>query len=181
VPVHATRRRFLASLVSGTAFVALGQVRPAPALAERAAEGTAERFFGEREREVLAQIAERICDTGAPDAPALRETGALDTIDALCAGLPAETTEPLGPLLVAWDWLPIVFDFTFTRFTRMTAEQQDAVLRGWMTSRFALRRQAFLALRNLAFAGWYSQPEVWRTIGYRGPLLGATGAAGATS
>ena len=40
-----------------------------------------------------------------------------------------------------------------------------------MTSRLALRRTAFLGLRNLCFLGWYSQPESWSLIGYQGPLL----------
>ena len=40
-----------------------------------------------------------------------------------------------------------------------------------MTSRLALRRMAFLALRNLVLLGYYSQPETWPLIGYQGPLL----------
>jgi hypothetical protein len=59
------------------------------------------------------------------------------------------------------------------RFTGMCAAARDASLRAWMTSRLAIRRQAFLALRNLCLLGFYSQPETWRRIGYEGPLLGA--------
>jgi hypothetical protein len=40
-----------------------------------------------------------------------------------------------------------------------------------MTSRLAVRRQGFLAVRNLALLGYYSQPETWTLIGYAGPLL----------
>jgi hypothetical protein len=34
-----------------------------------------------------------------------------------------------------------------------------------------VRRTAFLALRNLAMLGWWSQESTWPLIGYRGPLL----------
>ena len=57
------------------------------------------------------------------------------------------------------------------RFSRMTDAQKDASLEAWMTSRLALRRMAFLALRNLALLGYYSQPETWPLIGYQGPLI----------
>jgi hypothetical protein len=74
-------------------------------------------------------------------------------------------------LLHVVDYAPFVFDFTFKRFTHMTPAEQDASLEGWMRSRFALRRQAFMALRNLSFLGYYSQEETWPLIGYAGPLL----------
>ena len=53
----------------------------------------------------------------------------------------------------------------------MSDAQKDTSLEAWLTSRFTLRRMAFLALRNLAFLGYYSQPETWPLIGYEGPLL----------
>jgi hypothetical protein len=55
----------------------------------------------------------------------------------------------------------------------MSDAERDASLRAWMTSRLAIRRQAFLAVRNLCLLGFYSQPEAWRLVGYQGPLLGA--------
>jgi hypothetical protein len=44
-----------------------------------------------------------------------------------------------------------------------------------MTSRWHLRRVGFLALRNLAFLGWYAQEETWPLVGYAGPLLRGEG------
>jgi hypothetical protein len=65
----------------------------------------------------------------------------------------------------------VLFELRFSRFTRLTPDEQDASLRGWMQSRIALRRTAFLALRNLAMLGWYAQDESWPSVGYSGPLL----------
>lgn len=165
-PPETTRRGFLALAGSGAALAALGRLGPAPALAAPGA-----RFFSERERELLALVVERMVASDDPAAPALGETDALETIERLCAGLDPEIARPLPALLRLFDWAPLLFDFTFTRFSRMTPEQRDASLHAWMTSRLGLRRKAFYALRNLSFLGWWSQEETWPLAGYAGPLL----------
>ena len=167
-----TRRGFLAFAGTGAALAALGGLRPGAALAGTDAAGAAQaHFFGEGEQEILALVVERMVASDEPAAPALGETRALETIDRLCAGLDPELTRPLPALLRLVEWGPLLFDFTFTRFSRMTPEQRDESLRSWMTSRIGLRRQAFYALRNLAFLGWWSQQETWPLVGYAGPLL----------
>ena len=171
-PLRTTRRGFLAFAGTSAALAALGALRPGSALAAAGGPGAAASpFFGESEREILARVVERMVATGDPAAPALGETRALETIDRLCGGLDPEVTRPLPTLLRLVEWGPLLFDFTFTRFSRMTAEERDESLRAWMTSRFTLRRQAFYALRNLAFLGWWSQQETWALVGYAGPLL----------
>jgi hypothetical protein len=176
------RRGFLGLLGATAALSTLAQLSPGRlASVARAADpaGSAappERFFSEREREILTQVVERLVETGEPSAPAVRATGAIDGIDRLCAGLDPELTRPLPILLELVEWSPFVFDLAFARFTRLDRDAQDASLRGWMTSRFALRRRAFLALRNLASFGYWSQPETWPLIGYAGPLLRAAAA-----
>jgi hypothetical protein len=135
--LHATRRGFLRLAGTSAALTTLAQIRALPAPA--AAEPPRERFFDAQETEILTQIAERMVDSGEPGAPAVRETGSVATIDALCR--------------------------------RLDPAQKDASLEAWLTSRLALRRIAFLALRNLAFLGCYSQPETWPLIGYQGPLI----------
>ena len=117
------------------------------------------------------QIAERMVASDDARAPSVRNTRAIETIDALCASLDPQVSEPLPSALWLFEYGPLVFDFTFTRFTRMSPAQKDASLSAWMNSRLALRRRAFYALRNLAFLGYYAQPEVWPAIGYAGPLL----------
>ena len=165
-----TRRGLLALAGSGAALGALACLRAGPAPTAKGAEA-AGRFFAEGERELLTLVVERMVETGEPGAPAVRDTRALDTIDGLCAGLDPALTAPLPLLLRLVEWGPLLFDFTFTRFSRMSDAQRDASLRAWMTSRIGLRRQGFAALRNLAFLGWWSQDEAWPLIGYAGPLL----------
>lgn len=170
LPLSTTRRGFLRLAGATASLQALGQIRAIPASATEAPP-TGPTFFSAREQEILTQIAERMVDSADPAAPRVRDTRAVATIDALCGSLDPEVTQPLPTLLRAFDWSPYVFDFHFARFTEMSPAEQDATLEGWMRSRFALRRMAFQALRNLAFLGYYSQEETWPMIGYAGPLL----------
>ncbi len=168
--LETTRRGFLRLAGASASLTALAQLRAVPGAAA-SHEDTAAGFFSPAEREILTQIVERMVDSGDPGAPRVRETRTVETIDALCGSLDPSITQPLPALLRVVDWAPFVFEVRFARFTRMRPEEQDVSLEGWMRSRLALRRQAFLALRNLAFLGYYSQAETWPLIGYAGPLL----------
>lgn len=167
--LRATRRGFLRLAGATSALTALAQLRVLPTALAAAAEPGA-RFFDPWESEVLTQIAERMVDSGGA-APPLRETGAVQSIDLLCRGLDPEISGQLPLALRLFEYAPIVLDLSFSRFTRMSDAQKDASLRAWAESRLALRRLAFLALRNLSLLGYYSQPETWPAIGYLGPLL----------
>jgi hypothetical protein len=146
--VLATRRGFLRLAGGSAALCTLAQLRALPA---RAAGGsTGPGFFAPREREILAAVGERMVETGVPGAPAFAETGALDVIDALCAGLDPSATAPLPALLRLVEWGPLLFEGRVSRFTQLGPEERDAHLAGWMHSRFGVRRMGFYALRNLS-------------------------------
>ena len=166
-PLHATRRGFLRLAATSAALAAMARLPVASALS---ANGSEPVFFSEYEREILTRVVERMVATGAPEAPAVRETRTIEVIDRLCAGLDPEVSGVLPTLLRLVEWGPLLFEFTFTRFSKMSDAEQDASLRAWMTSRLALRRRAFYALRNLAYLGYYSQEATWPLIGYRGPF-----------
>lgn len=179
-PGRLTRRGFLRLGGATAAFAGLTQIRVIPPAAHAAGARTATaggpRFFDEQETEILTQLVERLVETGEPEAPAIRETRTVATIDALCRELDPALTSVLPTALRLFEWGPLLFEFRLSRFTRLDDAGKDASLHGWMTSRLAARRQGFLAIRNLALLGYYSQPETWPLIGYAGPLLsGAEG------
>jgi hypothetical protein len=165
----ATRRGFLRLAGSGAALGALAQLPVAVARALPA--GTGEPFFDPTGTEILTQVMERVVYSGVPGAPRVRDTGAVASVDALCRQLDPSISGLLPLALRLFEWGPLVFELSFTRFTRMSDAEKDASLRAWMTSRLELRRLAFLGVRNLCFVGYYSQDETWPLIGYQGPLL----------
>jgi len=167
-----TRRGFLRLAGTTAAFSALAQLRVMPATAAGlATAAVGERFFDAAETEILTQLMARMTDTGLAEAPRVRDTRAVATVDAVCRGLDPAVSGVLPLALRLFEWGPLLFDLRLARFTQLPDAEQDASLRSWMTSRLALRRTAFLGVRNLCFMGWYSQPEVWGLIGYQGPLL----------
>ena len=166
-PLHATRRGFLRLAATSAALAALARLPAAGAVATNRCETA---FFSEFERELLTAVVERMVATGAPDAPAVRETRTIEVIDRVCAGLDPGVSGVLPNLLRLVEWGPVLFDFTFTRFSKMSDIEKDASLRAWMNSRLGLRRRAFYALRNLSYLGYYSQDATWPLIGYQGPF-----------
>jgi hypothetical protein len=166
-----TRRGFLRLAGATASLGALAQLRTLPAAAVTAEAQPGASFFSPTEQEILTQVVERMIDSDQPGAPRVRDTATVATIDALCGSLDPSITRPLPALLHVVDYAPFVFELEWRRFTHMTPSEQDASLEGWMRSRLALRRTAFLALRNLSFLGYYSQEETWPLIGYAGPLL----------
>jgi hypothetical protein len=166
-----TRRAFLRNAGLAASLTALAQLRVAPAIAVAAADEPGTALLSTDDIETLTQIVERMVASDDPRSPPVRKTGAIATIDRLLGQLDPALTSDVPLVLKLFDWGPVVFDFTFSRFTRMSAEAQDESIRCWMVSRLGLRRQAYAALRNLAFIGYYSQDAVWQAIGYQGPLL----------
>jgi len=176
MPLRIHRRGFLAlsARLGGTAGLsALAGLRSLPAGADEAVPSvTPAAFFSVRERAVLAAVVARMVATGDPRAPALERTHTLDVIDAACGKLAPAVTELLPTALRLVEWWPFLFELRFRRFSELPAAEQDASLEGWQKSGLAVRRTAFLALRNLALLGWWSQEETWPLIDYRGHLLG---------
>jgi len=188
MPLRTNRRGFLTlslKLGGSAGLAAVAGLRALPARAEalparaesEALHPSDGAFFSASEREVLAAVVARMVETGDPRAPALEDTRALEVIDGACAALAPEVTELLPLALRLFEWWPFLFELRFRRFSDLAPDEQDTSLEGWMGSRFAVRRTAFLALRNLSLLGWWSQQETWPLIGYQGPLLAGKGAS----
>ena len=54
-------------------------------------------------------------------------------------------------------------------FTQMDAAEQDAHLKSWQTSRLAIRRTGFQAMKRLCCALYFSDPLTYASVGYPGP------------
>jgi hypothetical protein len=57
----------------------------------------------------------------------------------------------------------------WTSFTAAGPASREARLRAWQTSRIALFRTGFQAMKRLCGACYYSSPAAWPAIGYPGP------------
>jgi len=89
--------------------------------------------------------------------------------------MPTAPEEAQKGLALFNEWVQKVLNGRFvtggpaTPFTQMTAEQQDAHLRAWQTSRLAVRRTGFQAMKRLCAAIYFGAPETFASAGYPGP------------
>jgi hypothetical protein len=63
----------------------------------------------------------------------------------------------------------LLFEGRIKPFTHLEAAAQDKALEAWRTSKLALRRSGYLAVKRLTLAAHYSSPGTWESINYGGP------------
>jgi long-chain-alcohol oxidase len=128
------------------------------------------------------QALEQICETFCPSEDELPSPDSLGVPEAILSALrearPAEQKQ-LAMLLSLWDTpvMGLLGGAGRNRFSAMTREQREQVLRSWGDSRLPQRRAVFQALRKAALLFYYIVPgrdgarnPVWDAIGYDGPL-----------
>jgi hypothetical protein len=145
----------------------------------------------------LAQCKRRVTMTPRPEGALVFDAPQFKTLTGFCQGvLPASETQAaravpyridaevshwspkdqaqVKSLLVLIENGPRYFFFNWRPFVRLAPSERQEYLRGWESSRFGFRRQAFQALRMLAQFYFYSQDETWKAISYDGPWVKAS-------
>lgn len=185
-PAFPPRRSFLKKGLLGGALLFIGGALPLALRAgiDRARPRGALRLFTAREYAIFAAIAARIVPGDAapaaagaasaaptpvwPTAEALDCAGKTDALMALA--LPSVGAELRQLLHLFESGLGGLFtNLQPTPFTRLEPAAMDARLAAWRTSRVALLRSGYQALKRLAQATYYSSPEVYPFVGYPGP------------
>lgn len=106
-----------------------------------------------------------------PQSPSPAGIDVAGKADAFLAPLPKGDAKDLKQLLALFD--NALFSFVTggpaTPFTQMDAAAQDAHLKSWQTSRLAIRRTGFQAMKRLCCALYFSDPKAYASVGYGGP------------
>jgi hypothetical protein len=128
---------------------------------------------------VVEQAARRIT---APDeagrgagpgcAPTSDETDVAGFFDAWVARMPERLRRDLGRFLAYLEHVAPLAAGHSSRFTRLSPDEQDAVLASVEASRHDLLRAGFDGLKSLVFIGYYRDVRTWSLVGYDGPLVG---------
>jgi hypothetical protein len=132
------------------------------------------RVLSPKEYLVMAAVARRVVAPDAGDAPSADAVETALAVDAYVSKLPAAVQSEVSALLQLVEHGALLFGWfrlRGSRFTRMSADEQDATLRDWETSSLTVRRRGFQALRTLAFLGYWRDDRTWALIGYSGPML----------
>jgi hypothetical protein len=163
-----SRRRFLRTTIVGGALLGaaavvgrhLGGYQLDPPTASRL------RALTPKEYLVLRAVARRVLAPDGEDAPSADTVEAALHADAYLTRLPAPLLSDVRALLHLIEHGSSVT----SRFSRMGAGEQDAVLASWQRSRLAVKRQGLQALRALAFMGYWRDERTWSLLGYTGPM-----------
>jgi hypothetical protein len=124
---------------------------------------------------VVRDLARRICAADAAGVVTSDEAGVAPFVDAYVARMPRALRRDLLRFLGFVEQLaPVGLGMT-SRFTRLSAADQDRVLASVEAHRSDLLRGGFDGVKALVFMGYYRDPRTWPLVGYDGPLLGRRG------
>lgn len=128
------------------------------------------RVLDEREASILAAVAAVVLAI-EPSAPSPEDVDVVGRVDALLARSPAEVRREFARLLHVFEngATGLLTATGWTSFTASGPASREARLRAWETSRIALFRTGFQAMKRLCGACYYSSPLTWAAIGYPGP------------
>lgn len=122
-----------------------------------------------RETEILDSVAEAMLGIEASGFRPQRAGIGVFT-DRFLSGAQPIAARAFPVFLVLFDISPVLF--SFRRFSSMSLGERHGILRGWMTSRFAVKRLGFTVLKAVVTMAYYSNPGSWDAIGYDGPWIG---------
>ena len=164
------RRRFLKGSLGGLALLGVGSLLPAGCRSYPKPQVPL-RFFDAREYAIFNTVAAR--QLGAPERIGSKaaQVDVAAHVDAIVATWDPEAQRQLRTMLRVFEHGTYLFDLQGKRFTRLSAEQQDRYLEGWMNSTLGARRIVFRALKALVASGFYQDPRTWHRLGYDGPWL----------
>ena len=131
--------------------------------------GEAKTFLTEGQRETLSALCRRMLPHLGGAAIDLA-----GEVENRLAGDDPLVRKRIGTALTAFDnpAVGLLVSGKSRRFTQLRAAEQDEVLEGWEQSRIGTRRTVLQALRRLILSTYYSLPQSYPDIGYRGPLHG---------
>lgn len=118
-----------------------------------------------------------LIDRFIPERPGFPSARALDTaqaVDTILTLVDDSSRVELNQLLMLFEnaLANFLFGLRTTPFTKLSPEEQQAVLNEWMTSSLPLRRTGYLALRTIVMSAYYGNPQTWPATKYPGPPPG---------
>jgi hypothetical protein len=117
-------------------------------------------------KNILEVIAERMIAAEEKDLTPRDLDVAGGVVDYI-ATLPPHMQTDIRRLVLLFEYLPLLVIFKATKFTLLTADDQDRYIEAWGTSRLGLLRTGFRVLKSLCVSTYYQNPASWDAIGYK--------------
>lgn len=122
---------------------------------------------------VLAAAARRIAAPDVDDGsvPTADDVDVAGFVDGFLAELPEPMRRDFLRLLAFVEHLAPLGNKIGSRFSRLSASEQDRVLASLESSSEGLLRGGFDGLKSAVFMGYYRDPRTWKIAGYAGPFV----------
>jgi hypothetical protein len=121
---------------------------------------------------LVERLARRICAPDAADVVTADDTKVAAFVDEYVAAMPAALRRDLVRFLRFIEQLAPVGVGFVSRFTKLSANEQDRVLASLEAHSSDLIRGGWSGVKALVFMGYYRDPRTWNLLGYDGPRLG---------
>ena len=164
-----SRRTFLKQTLTGSVFLvsarALGHSLPDSDTPDSL------KYLSTKEFLIVQAVAARII--GLDETSPMPASDVASRADVFLSTADPEVQYQFHTLLNAFNapFFTFLFDWRFSSFIHMSAEDQDSYLEDWMTSNFAFRRTGFQALKRVCLSMYYTDSRSWREIHYDGMFL----------
>lgn len=170
-----SRRKFLKETFLGVACLSAARLVPTGILIADDMEGVPEKlfYFSPKEYLIFQAAAARLVGLSSKDDPAARNIDVAARADKFLSEADPEVQDQFHQLLTIFNapLFTFLFDFRFSSFLAMSADDQDSYLDDWMTSVLGVRRTGFQALKRTAMSMFYTEQRSWKEIGYEGMFM----------
>lgn len=168
-PRKVSRRKLLVFTGALTAAGVLGVVRNTGYVGPTAGASV---VLSKAEWHTVVALARRIAASDGADAPSPDDVSVVTFVDAYVASMDAPVRKDLLQFFAYIEQIAPLACGLFSRFTRLSAVEQDRVLASLESSSSDLLRGGFQGVKALIFMGYYRDPRTWKIIGYDGPQVG---------
>ncbi|GLS83351.1 TAT leader-containing periplasmic protein [Paraferrimonas haliotis] len=163
------RRTFLTIGIASTAAMAFG----VKLYSDKAFDDS---NYDEHHRVLLAALVPVLLDGILPEVTQPRQRAINRCIDnclTTISLLPEHQAEQMQELLQSLEaqFGNLLLVGSITPLALQSPAQIQQVLESWRNSFIEMLQQAYLGLRNLIIASYYSDPDVWPTLGYHKPNI----------
>jgi len=116
---------------------------------------------------IIEALSEAIIPAEGEIPIAVKETSSIRFLAKYLMELDSGARFGIKVLLIAFDFLPFLFIFRFSRFVNLSAENKLRYLQNWNNSRIYYRRMVVVLLKTLIGMGFYNDPRVLDAIGFK--------------
>lgn len=128
------------------------------------------KYLSEREANTLRNFSMRLIPPGGDIPLSADDVGVVKKIDEALSLEDKDIQKQFSAALFIFEFLPL-FSLRFSRFSALPEDSQIELMNEWSKSRWLVKRSIFNAIKDLSMFMFYTTPDVWKYMGYDGPLV----------